>query len=566
MRGSGKGAEMHRSLNSLFILFALAAFALDVRAQDIIPVSEIQAGMKGYGKTVFKGVEPERFELEVIDVLHNVMPQLDVILVRCWGHDLEKVRVVAGMSGSPVYLDDRLAGAIAFTWAYSQDPIAGVTPIESMLAEARSPSTIPLSASSGSSASGLVPIATPLAVSGANPGLLEELEKSLKPYHLVPVPGGSASGQMESPRLGPGSAIGAQLVSGDVDVTAVGTVSFLQGDTLIAFGHSFLNGGKLSVPLTSARIHTIVGSQYLSFKVASPIKTIGALEQDLLVGIFGRLGASAEMVPYELRVDHQALGASHKYHFDIISHHILTYPLLRALLFQVIAQAGPTSEPGTVKVKTEFQLEDYPPITYEDTYYTMSNSFSSQFLEPVQLLLMNPFEYARLKSVKMELEISPELKVATINSAWVKSQEVHAGEDIELHVLLRPFNQPEAEEVIFIPVPEYARGLIRLQIAGGGSVAPDVAPPQSVEDLIAALKKIFPTRSLVATYPVEGQSLDYNGMRLHKLPPSMAATLSPPSSNLARPTRELNYKVKEVPYIVLGKTRLNIRVLPPKSR
>ncbi len=542
------------------------ALALAALAQDIIPVSEIQAGMKGYGKTVFKGVEPEKFELEVIDVLHNVMPQRDVILIRCWGHGLEKFRVVAGMSGSPVYLDNRLAGAIAFTWAYSQDPIAGVTPIENMLAEARSPSTIPLSASSRASASGLVPISTPLVVSGANPGMLEELEESLKPYHLVPVPGGSASGMLESPKLKPGSAIGAQLVSGDVDVTAVGTVSFLQGDTVIAFGHSFLNGGKLSVPLTSAKIHTIVASQHLSFKVASPIKTIGALEQDLLVGIFGRLGASAETVPYELQVNNQALGASHQYHFDIISHQILTYPLLRSLLFQVIAHAGPTSEPSTIKVKTEFQLERYPAITYEDTYYTMSNTFSSQFLEPIQLLLMNPFEYAHLKSVNMKIEISPELEVATITSAWVKSQEVHAGEDAEIHVILRPYNRPETKEVVLIPVPEYARGLIRLQIAGGGSVAPDVAPPQSVEDLIAALKKILPTRSLVATYPVKGQALDYNGTRLHKLPPSMAATFSPPSSNLARPTRELNYQVKEVPYIVLGKTRLNLRVLPPKSR
>jgi hypothetical protein len=533
---------------------------------DIITVDEIRPGMKGYGKTVFEGTEAERFDVEVIDVLHKVMPDRDVILVRCSGHGLENTRVVAGMSGSPIYLEGRLAGAVAFTWSFSKEPLAGVTPIQNMLQDSINPSFLGASAPGESSERGLTPIATPLIISGGDPGLMDDLEESLRAYNLVPVPGGSSSGHPDPIELEPGSAIGAQLVSGDMQMTAVGTVSYLEGTTVIAFGHSFLNGGRLSAPITSAKIHTIVDSHYLSFKVASPVQTVGALEQDRLTGIYGRLGAKAEMVPYEINVNNKALGQQRKYHFDIVSHQFITLNLLQYILSQVVGHASPASTPSTVNLRTEFQLENHAPITFEDSYYTISYNYNLRWLEPLYLLLMNPFEYAPLKKVNMDMTVSPELNVATINSAWVKNGEVHAGEEAEVHVLLKPYNLPEIEEVISIPVPENSKGTLIIKIAGGSSLPPDVAPPKSVDDLIQALKKVLPSKSMVAVYPVQGQALDYQGMRLHKLPPSMAATLNPATSNLARPRRELLYQVKDMPYIVIGNTRLSLRVLPPRSR
>jgi hypothetical protein len=557
---------MQRFFRPAWICLLVLAFPLLSLAVEIIPVSEIRPGMKGYGLTVLQGSEVVRFEVEVIDVIKNARPKQDAILVRCSGQGLERTRIIAGMSGSPIFLNDKLAGALAFAWEFSLDPIAGVTPIESMLEELQRP-VPPLNPSfSGGAGRGLVPIATPLTVSGLDAGPLAALEKELWPYGWLPVMGGTAEAGAAPEKLVLGGAIGAQLVSGDINMTTVGTVTYLSGSTVLAFGHSFFNAGPMSLPLTTARIHTVLSSEAISFKIASPGPVVGRLTQDRQAGITGRLGELAPTVPYSIHIQGPGKDVSRDYQVAVIQHPLLTPILLQVVLQQVLESGAALAEPHTINLKVTADFAGYAPITYEDTLYSLKEPSPGQMLAPVRRLLLNPFAKTELRSMRFDLEVRDRMEMATLESLRAYPLEVEPGDTVTVYVRLKPFQAAEEEAVLRIQVPEQAEEKFSIRVAGGSQMAPDVAPPQSVDDLIAALHKLYPARSLVAGYSLPGRGVDLMGQRLRRLPASVVSVLTPASATSARAIPESRTLVQEVPYVVVGSDEIQVKVRTPLRR
>ncbi len=551
------------SVISLILLFVVLAAVGAARASTaIIPVDEIEPGMKGYGMTVLQGTEPVRFEVEVIDVLERVFPSQDMILVRCSGQNLEKTRIIAGMSGSPVYIEGRLAGAVAYGWSFSMDPIAGITPIQNMLGELERPLLVADASLPAQSSSGLSPITTPLMVSGLSHSAMQLLEESLEPFHMIPIASGAASSRdTASVELKPGSAIGGTLVSGDLNMTAVGTLTYMDGNTVLAFGHPFLYGGELNIPLVSAKVHTVMASQSISFKMASPIEQVGLLTQDRLPCIAGRLDKRAEMVPYHFSIRDTDSGFSQGYDMQIIQHHLLTPVFVDVALRQSLQAAAASKNPTTVTLKNTINLEGYPPVSYQDTYSSLAGPANPGLSEAVAFLVRNPFKQVKLESVEFEMETSPGVQVAAIQGLWAESERVVPGRNAILHVNLKPYNSPIEDWILEIPVPEdYRQSRLTITVKGGGQTRPDTAKPESVEDLISFIDALYPSQSIVAGFRTPAAGLDYRGLRLEQLPPSIGSILNPPNASESKRVPGLKRVVKKVPYVVSGTARISLKV------
>ena len=296
-------------------------------AADTLRPEQLSPGMKGYGLSVFKGTKPERFDVEVIGVLRNALPKQDMILIHMSGADLEKHKVIAGMSGSPVYIDGKLIGALAYGWTFENEPLAGVTPIHNMIAELKrpvvAPSSINASVSLGRMSSMPVPFAlpnaafaqaagdfttprpllTPLSLGGFSSRVLERFASRFTGFGMMPIAAGGAGARVLPHRSGdmePGGAIGVQLIRGDMDATAIGTATYVDKNRILAFGHPFFQGGSVQAPAVLAEVHTIMSSLERSFKMASPIAEIGSMVGDWQSCIVADAKVQAQMIPVSI--------------------------------------------------------------------------------------------------------------------------------------------------------------------------------------------------------------------------------------------------------------------------
>jgi len=294
-------------------------------------LADVKPGMKGYALTVFHGTKPEPFDIKVVAILKQFLPKQDVILIRAEDPRVEHSGIVSGMSGSPVYIDGKLVGAIAYAWAFAKEPLGGVTPIENMLAERsrprrRSPDHpeiaqadlpaepgeargLPTLAGGGTGTEPrLVRASVPLSLSGFTARTFAELTDELRPVGLVPVQAGGGGGRGTSAaasgpgRVEPGSAIGVELVRGDMNMVGTGTVTWTDGQTILAFGHPMFGIGEVYLPMVDAEIHTFMPSMAQSFKMSSPLHEVGVLMQDRSSCIVGSMEAHTSMMPVEVRV------------------------------------------------------------------------------------------------------------------------------------------------------------------------------------------------------------------------------------------------------------------------
>jgi hypothetical protein len=298
-----------------------------VPAPAILPLSEVHPGLVGEAFTVFEGVKPEAFKVRVLSVVPNFLPKQDIILVRAEDPRVANCGIAAGMSGSPVYVDGKLMGAIAYGWSFAKEALAGVTPIESMLAGRQRPRRPPGDPFLVDNGRALAPgqAAQPrcrarafrrraaFAARVAAPGRLgisdaamRELGETLRPFGLVPVRAGGAGGRKPTAApaeaVQPGATVGVALVRGDITAVAMGTLTQVEGGTIIAFGHPLMGLGEVNLPLVSGEVHAIVASLSSSIKLASPLTEIGRVVQDLSSGIVGELDRFAPSVPVEVLV------------------------------------------------------------------------------------------------------------------------------------------------------------------------------------------------------------------------------------------------------------------------
>jgi hypothetical protein len=443
-------------------------------SNQIIPLSEVRAGMQGYAYTIFSGDQIEKFDLEVVGVMPNFLgPKQSIILVELKGPKVEHTGVVAGMSGSPVYLDGRLAGALSLKLGiFTKEAIAGVTPIEDVLrpptqsAEVQSvpqqfslpnDATVRNSLPSGSS---LERIETPLVFSGFQPAAVQQFAPQLQTYGFVAAQGGTAEARPDDKKLAPGDMAGMVLVSGDASINSACTVTAVQGDQVYLCGHPFLSLGDIQMPMSRSRVVTTLSSSLASTKIVNLGGSIGTITGDHLTAVTGKLGASPAMVPLDLNF--VSGSAEKKLHFEIINHPKLTPLLVAMTTFNGLSQNSLYGEGTTLHLTGEILLKGHAPVQIENTF-APGDSLSPDGL-PIAItvqsvfgrLFNNNFEVPSVEHVSLKIQSQPGRNSYTIESAWLEKGEAAPGENVRVRVMLRPYRGAPRVEETTVHVPDQA--------------------------------------------------------------------------------------------------------------
>jgi hypothetical protein len=494
-------------LAALLLLTGLsAAIADDTPA--IFPLSQVQPGMKGVAYTIFAGDEIEKVDLVVLGVLHNALgPKQDIILVQLLGEKAEHTGVVAGMSGSPVYFDGKLAGALSLKLGtFTKEAIGGVTPIENMLDVQNAPepaanatpqssaasiqpanientfsaARIPLPenfARQTSAGAGqfLVPIETPLITTGLYPETIALFSKQLSAWGMSMMAGGTAAPSPEDAQLKPGDMVGVELIRGDLSISPGCTVTTVDHGKILACGHPIFSFGNVSMPLSRAYVVTTLASSMASTKIISTGGTIGTLTQDRVTAIGGRLGDGPPMIPVDVTL---VTGAEQKqFHFEIIESPQLT-PLLVALAtYNGIIGNTAYGEGSTLQLDGEIAIKGHTTVTLKDLFPPTDNPVPGGFFVATDVqstfgqIYSNPYEIPHITAIHLRVTALPERRAATIDDAWVEANEVRPGQTVNVKVQLRPYRGAAFVQEFPITIPmQAARGTLQLVVSDAETV------------------------------------------------------------------------------------------------
>ena len=543
----GRMACRFAPLAILFCLLASSALAAPVAT---MAPSELKPGMKGIGKTVFSGTRIEEFGVEVIDVIPNEWPRGDLILCRLSGHGLEEAGIVAGMSGSPVYIDGKLIGAVAYGWGFSKEPIAGVTPIGQMLdvwnqsaaegARSDRPGRgfRPTAAQPGSLAPRALPV--PVAVSGLTPALSEVIAPALAEFNLAPVAAAGRSGrQTDTAALVPGAAVGVALTDGDVQLTGIGTLTWRDGDRILAFGHPMFQAGKVSLPMIGGIIHTVLPSVASSFKLFSPTSTIGTITEDRLSAIGGIIGPVPAMIPVTVRLNSPT--GRDRYRFRVVDQEELFAPLVGSGLTEVIFQTEGTMEDVTLSSRmiARFHTTARPGTDSLVILHRFAGSNPGADLfrkvrNELDALVTNEFEPVMVESVGLDVGFRRGIDVAYLLGAEPGQTTVHPGETVRTTLRLRDWRGMPFEETLAIKVPPTApEGSLSIAIAPADTTrqietsrAPSLLEPLSVPALVRQLAESGRENELVITGYTEERGLTTGDAELPVPPPSLRSVFA----------------------------------------
>jgi SpoIVB peptidase S55 len=455
----------------------VAGAATPPESNEILPLSQVQPGMQGYAYTVFAGEEVEKFDLVVLGVMPNFLgPKQSIILVELKGPKVEHTGVVAGMSGSPVYLEGKLAGALSLKLGvFTKEAIAGVTPIEDILhppsQSAATPAgsgefAIPTNAiAQGGLPNGaaLQPIETPLVFSGFQPSSLQPFASQLQSYGFVTAQGGTDNSPPDNHKLQPGDMAGMVLVQGDATINSACTVTAVRGDDVYLCGHPFLNFGDVQWPMSRSRVVTTLSSELASTKIVNSGESIGTITGDHLTAVTGKLGPPPTMIPLDLTFARN--GQEKKLHFEIVNHPKLT-PLLVALTaFNGVSQNSLYGEGTTMHLSGEIRLKGHVPVQIE-TSVAPTDTMAPDNL-PIALavqsafgrIFTNEYEVPTVEHITLRVESQPGRQSFTVDSAWLEKGEAAPGENLKVRVLLRPYRGPASIEETTVHVPDQiARG------------------------------------------------------------------------------------------------------------
>ena len=475
-------------------------------------IDDVQPGMRGYGLTVFQDARIDTFDVEVIGVLKNQFyTDHDIIMVGVSGPFVDEAGVIAGMSGSPVYIDGKLVGALAYRFgAFPMKPIGGVTPIGHMLAIREVVETEPGpegTAPGGTSGeredgegdlspSGLKPIAVPMVFSGFHPGTVSLFDNELRRRGLVPVAGGSvasgsrsgssgmsgnvggagadpdqdgsvststdaspeqdfqATGEGASP-LEPGSAVSAQLIRGDFNLSGTGTVTWREEDAILAFGHPFLWTGALNVPMNRAEIITVIPDQAGSTKISSVADEVGSVLWDHTNGIYGQLGDTARMIPVEISYD-DAGRAPRTYRFDVMMANGWTPLLVNMAVANTIMANGRVAGERTITLGGRIALRDHPDVVFDDRFSGQASlsALARDVNGVLSFVLDNRFITPMIESLSIEIHSSDERSTAVIEDVWFGSETVEPGDMLEVRVYLRPYRGDRVVRRMDVTIPK----------------------------------------------------------------------------------------------------------------
>jgi hypothetical protein len=487
----------------VFTLFALGLSLPTIltaqTAQPTIPVDQIHAGMQGVAYTVFQGVKPEPMDFEVLGVLRNVNgPRGNIILIRLHGPKVEYTGVVAGMSGSPVYIDGKLAGALAFRIGeFSKEPIAGVTPIADMLeinvldkspAEEASAVKPVVTAAGKTAAPGdatsfsgsvqnlanyLTPIETPLVFSGFSEEAVRQFAPQFASAGIVPVMGaGSVSEEKQPEPLEAGSAVSAVLVRGDMDIAATCTVTYIDPQRLLACGHPLLQFGSVDLPMNKAQVLATLPSPLNAFKIVNTTERAGVFVQDRHTGILGVLGKQPEMIPVTLTI--HGGGNTKEFHYEVLNNPRLSPVAIMATVFNALHGVNEYGEEITYRLNASINVKGFPEVGLRNMFTPGENGQPAAMAAALSLgerfgrIYDNPYNAPAVNSVKLDFDLVRERRWARLESARTDVTEARPGDQIIVETVLAPYRGERVVRQIPVKIPTSAsKGNLRILVSDG---------------------------------------------------------------------------------------------------
>ena len=567
---------------SMLLIVMLASLAVGQTAPApkgpaLFPLEDLRPGMKGTARTVFSGTETQEFGVEVLGILPGFPgPRQSAIIARLSGGNIEKTGVFAGMSGSPVYIDGKIVGAVAFSFPFGKEPIAGITPIKQMIdlfdrgpenvrpkeprvvsfaqlagtdwkADLPKPAVSSVSllapVSAGSPLMPLLgqqmtPIATPLVFSGISQEALSIFAPQLVASGLLPVSGtgGSAAitplAEVDENTFPPGSSISVQLVRGDYSLAAAGTVTMRDGDRIYAFGHPLLSLGASDMPMSESSVVTVISNMSNSFKLSVPGRMVGAISQDRASGIFGLLRKAPRMIPVKVNL-HTSRDRMETYNYEIANDSFLTPLLLNITLFNTITSSERALGDSTISIKGEIRVKGQETIQI-DRRFSSSNAHllaSSSIAAPVSSLLASGFDDVQLDGITLDISSAETKYLGTLERVTLDRTEVQRGEKVEVQAYVRTESGKQFVQRIPIQIPEDAPAGQLLVFVGDGGALQEGSPaksfvPRDLSQLVKAINTVKKSdRLYVKLFRITpGAVIGTN--ELPSLPPSMVATLN----------------------------------------
>jgi hypothetical protein len=599
--------------SGLLVALALVASA-SLHAAERMPLSEIQKGMKGYGLTVFEGTKVEKFDVEILGVLNNIGPDQNLILAKVDHPVIARAGVIAGMSGSPIFIDGKVIGALAYSWQFSKEPVAGITPIEEMLSiggRVRAPqgaspagATPRMSANEmlgaiskldtnaafeklikdmapvpASTTGGVRRIALPMSVSSFSAETIQRFSPYFEQLGFVAVPSGTASTSTSTtaPKktmFAPGDPVGAVLLTGDFNVAASGTVTYLDGDHVYAFGHPFLDMGEINFPMATSEVVTVLPSLANSFKFSNTGPIVGVLQQDRAAGIMGTLGAKPDMIPVEVILN--GSGPTQTFHVNVVRHSHLSPLMLAMVTDSVVANAQRAAGERTVMMEGEIRLKGYEPIKLREGWAGQQARQSiPQYLAVVAGYLMsNEFTPTEIESVKITLRHDDDLRIAKLMEASLVTPDkgkIAPGDLVKVRTVLKPFRGEPFVEMFDVRIPDDQPAGSAYLLVGSGSVMNAIdftlvpPDPRTLNQVLGVLARLRPSTDLTVALYSTGEGAVTSGVYLPNLPPSMRAVVSADTSNglqAAVKYHPAGQSAKTLGYIVDGALKIDIDVQP----
>ncbi|HLW68665.1 MAG TPA: SpoIVB peptidase S55 domain-containing protein [Gemmataceae bacterium] len=581
-------------------------------------VDELRPGMKGYGLTVMKGTKIEKFDAEVLGVLKNTAPGRDMVLCRLAGLDLERTGIIAGMSGSPIYIDEKLVGAVAYAWPYGKDPIAGVTPFSQMhefvesfekkeIAESAKPVKVGLrqpvqieghsfdhvtvsqsfdeAVPANADGLWLMPLRTPLATSGFTAHSLKLLTEAFPQRGLVPMQSGGTSGKTLAGEkdipLEKGGALVVALITGDFDMSGIGTVTHIDGKRVYGFGHPMMSLGSCDFPLMTGHVHTIYPRWNVSFKMGTPLQTVGTITADVSTCIAGWLDKKPDMLPMSMSVRKEPGGQAAQYHVEMVRHKQLLPALIFAALTNAIDQEGDLPEEITAAFTLRIEMEGHEPIVIRDRYAGASYSGGrapAALYNPVALLvqqiLSNPFEKVRFTKIECETEIEAGRHSAEIEGVQLESDTYAPGETVRGTVYMRPWKGTPQKVPVALKLPEdLPEGSYSITLSEEGIAAkadlrsqPQWNNPLNLEQLLAGYRLLAAAKrtNLTLRLPLPASGVALDGKALPNLPPSMVQTFSQTHRTAVQSISKAVESKQPVPWVIQGSETVRINVTKNK--
>jgi hypothetical protein len=567
-----------------FLLPALAGAVLLVPcgalAAEILPLSEVWPGMTGKGRTVFEGTRIDEFDVQVIGVLENAVgPRQSLILARLTGGPLANTGVIAGMSGSPVYVDGKLMGAVSYGFPFSKETIAGITPIQEMI-EATSTQTpraasarmapplgaagprLPLDRDAfvaalrrplqvlypdttrlqsgavpgGLPASGLSPLPLPMTLAGFAPATFEWARGLFSGLGFAPFAGLARSGMKEPlPSLAPGGPVGVSLVEGDLDISVTGTITHIEGDRVYAFGHPFYNLGPTQFPMKKAYVYSVFPSLYQSWKIAAAGEPVGIIEQDRTTAIAGRVGPTPRLIPVTVSLD-TSRGQKRSFSFRIVEDELFSPVLAFVSLLSVLQSNERAFGTSTISLHARLLLGGGREVRVEDLFTDEQPAIQAAALvaAPVAYLMSNDFQPVSVDRIEVEASSHETIQSASLQRVWLeRSDRVRPGSSVPLRIQLRTYRGETLTETIPVVVPASApAGNYTVLVADAAALTAieqremrQQFMPRDLDQLIRAINGLRRNNQIYARLLRADEGAIVSGEYLQSLPPSVLSVL-----------------------------------------